>query len=85
MPRNMSFAMTTPQIRARTKTVTRRFSWWFLKPGDVLWAAEKCMGFQKGEKIQRLCRIKVVSVKGGTAGCYQYGGCCPGGVSRLDS
>ena len=36
MPRNMSFSMTTGPFRARTKTVTRRFGWWFLKPGDVV-------------------------------------------------
>ena len=47
MPRNMSFAMTTEQIRARTKTVTRRFGWWFLKAGDQVWAVEKAMGLKK--------------------------------------
>jgi len=63
MPRNMSFAMTTDQVKAQTKTVTRRFGWWFLKPGDILNAVEKSMGLQKGEKIKRLCQIRVVSVR----------------------
>lgn len=63
MPRNMSFAMTTQQVEARTKDVTQRFGWWFLKPGDVLNAVEKAMGLQKGEKINRLCQIRVVSVR----------------------
>ncbi len=61
MPRNMSFAMTTDQIRNRTKFVTRRFGWWFLEPGDVVNAVEKAMGLKKGEKIKRLCQIRIVS------------------------
>lgn len=63
MPRNISFSLTTPQIRARTKTVTRRFGWWFLKPGDVLCAVEKAMGLKKGETITRLGLIRVVSTR----------------------
>ena len=63
MPRNMSFSMTTEAIRAGSKTVTRRLGWYFLKPGDVLWAVEKGMGLKKGEKVKRICLIRVVSVK----------------------
>lgn len=63
MPRNMSFAMTTPQIENRTKDVTRRFGWWFLKPGDRLCGVKKSMGLRKGEQIERLCMIEVVSVR----------------------
>ena len=63
MPRNMSFAMTTPQFKAGTKTVTRRFGWWFLKPGDVLWGVVKAMGLKKGESIVRLSLIKIVSTR----------------------
>ena len=63
MPRNMSFAMTTAQFRSRTKDVTRRFGWWFLRPGDDLWGVEKAMGLQKGEKIVRLGLIHVVSTR----------------------
>ena len=62
MPRNMSFALTTEQIRNRTKTVTRRLRWLTLKPGDVLNACVKCMGLRPGEQIQRLGQIRVVSV-----------------------
>ena len=64
MPRNMSFSMTTDAIRDRSKTVTRRLGWYFLKPGDLLWACEKCMGLKKGEKVKRLALIRVVSVTG---------------------
>lgn len=61
MPRNMSFMLTTQQIRNRTKTVTRRLGWWFLKPGDLLWACEKCQGLKKGEKMKRIALIQTVS------------------------
>lgn len=63
MPRNMSFALTTEQVRARTKTVTRRRGWGFLKPGDRLNACVKCMGLTKGETVERLALIEVVSVR----------------------
>lgn len=63
MARNMSFALTTEQIKDQSKTVTRRFGWWFLKPGDQLWAVEKAMGLKKGEKIKRLAKIRVVSTR----------------------
>lgn len=61
MARNMSFAMTTDQVRARAKTVTRRFGWWFLKPGDVVQAVEKGMGLARGEKVRPLGLIRIVS------------------------
>lgn len=62
MPRNMSFMLTTEQIKNRTKTVTRRLGWKFLKVGDILNAVEKCQGLKKGEKIKKLCQIRVVRV-----------------------
>lgn len=58
--RNMSFSMTTGQIRNKTKTVTRRFGWWSLKPGTNLWAVEKSQGLKKGQKVVRICQIEVV-------------------------
>jgi hypothetical protein len=61
--RNMSFALTTPQMRARTKTVTRRLGWSFLKPGDRVQAVVKGMGLKKGEKVERICVIEVVSTR----------------------
>ena len=64
MPRNMSFALTTNQVRAEIKDITRRFGWWFLKPGDRLWAVEKAMGLKKGEQVVRLKLIEVVSTRG---------------------
>ena len=63
MPRNMSFALTTEQFKARTKTVTRRFGWRFLKPGDIVYGVEKAMGLKKGEKIKHLGLIRIVSIR----------------------
>jgi len=57
--RNISFALTTDQVRNRTKTVTRRNGWRFLKRGDVLCAVEKSQGLRKGEKVKRICTIRV--------------------------
>lgn len=61
--RNMSFFLTTPQMLARTKAVTRRIGWNFLKVGDVVMAVEKCQGLKKGEKIKRLYPIQILSVQ----------------------
>lgn len=63
MPRNMSFALTEQQIVEGTKTVTRRFGWKFLKPGERLYAVHKCMGLKKGEKVRKLRDIRVLSVR----------------------
>jgi hypothetical protein len=62
MARNMSFSLTTQQIRDRSKDVTRRLGWFFLSPGDRLNACVKCQGLRPGEKIERLALIEVVSV-----------------------
>ncbi len=63
MPRNMSFALTTDQIRNQSKTVTRRLGWKFLKAGDIVNACVKCMGLKPGEKIQRLGQIRIKDVR----------------------
>ncbi len=63
MPRNISFAWTTPQFRDRSKTVTRRIGWKNLKKGDILCGVEKGMGLKKGEKVKRLGLIEVVSAR----------------------
>ena len=61
MPRNMSFFLTTEQIRNRTKTVTRRTGWGNLKPGEIVNACVKCQGLKPGEKVERICQIRIVS------------------------
>lgn len=61
--RNISFSLTTPQFRARTKDVTRRLGWLNLKPGDRLMACEKCMGRKPGEPLVRLGVIEIVAAR----------------------
>ena len=57
--RRMSFAHTTRQMYDRTKTVTRRLGWKFLKPGDVILAVEKCQGLKKGQKQTIIGKIVI--------------------------
>lgn len=49
--RNMSFSLTTDQIRQRSKFVTRRLGWKNLKPGELFQAVEKAQGLKAGEKV----------------------------------
>ena len=62
--RNMSFSKTTEQVRNKTKTVTRRFAWWNLKPGDRVMSVEKSQGLKRGEKVVPIWAIEIVSAKG---------------------
>jgi hypothetical protein len=57
----MAFSLTTTQMRNKTKDVTRRTGWAHLKPGDRVCAIVKGMGLKKGEKIERLGVIEIVS------------------------
>lgn len=59
----MSFMLTTEQIKAKTKRVTRRVGWWHLRKGDVICAVEKGMGLKAGEKIKRLGMIRVIDTR----------------------
>lgn len=52
--RLMSFALTTEQVRAQTKTVTRRVGWEDLKPGTLLQPVVKGMGLKKGESVEKI-------------------------------
>lgn len=63
MPRNMSFMLTTEQVRQQTKTVTRRLGWNHLRVGDELNACVKCMGLKPGEKVETIALIRVVDVR----------------------
>jgi hypothetical protein len=59
----MSVALTVPQVRDRSKTVTRRDSWLMLKPGDPLTLCEKVRGRKPGEPVVRIADVTVVSVR----------------------
>lgn len=62
--RNISFALTTDQVRNRTKTVTRRLGWKDLKPGTWLQPVVKGMGLRKGERVEKIgVPIRVVSAR----------------------
>jgi hypothetical protein len=63
MPRLMSVSLTESQVRARTKTVTRRTGWLMLQPGDRLTLCRKVMGRRKGEPLDRIIDVEVVSVR----------------------
>lgn len=63
MPRNISFMLTTHQVRTRQKDVTRRNGWLFAKVGDVCRAVEKSQGLGKGGKIKPICMIKLIDVR----------------------
>ncbi len=61
--RNMSFALTTEQIRKQTKTVTRRIGWNDLEPGTLLQPIVKGQGIPKGEHVEKIGGpIRVLSV-----------------------
>ena len=61
--RNMAFSLTTAQVSAGIKTVTRRTGWANLKPGTLFCAIVKGMGLKKGEKVQRLAILRCVANK----------------------
>lgn len=61
MSRLMSVSYTTAQVRAGTKTETRRLGWWedkngrrLVNVGDTLTFCEKVMGRKKGEPLVRI-------------------------------
>ena len=58
----MSVAFTEAAVRDRTKTVTRRKGWTFLKPGDRLTLCRKVMG-RKGAPLLRIAEVEVVHVQ----------------------
>jgi len=82
--RNMSFAMTTGAILERRKTVTRRFGWWFLKPGDLVQPVDRCMGLKHGEHPVRLGGpIRIVSTRSEWLSCITQEDCIKEGFPLL--
>jgi hypothetical protein len=62
--RQISFALTTAQVRNRTKTVTRRVGWDVLEPGMLLQPVVKGQGLKKGERAEKIGGpIRVVTVR----------------------
>lgn len=67
MPRLISFALTEPQVRNRSKTQTRRLGWAKTKPGEHLTGCRKVMGRRRAdgtvEPLVRIAEIEVVSAR----------------------
>jgi hypothetical protein len=63
MSRLLSVALTVPQVVARQKTVTRRFGWQHIKPGDRLTLVQKVMGRRPGEPLAKLAEVEVIDVR----------------------
>lgn len=61
--RNLSCFLTQPQVRDRSKTVSRRQGWATAKPGDLLWIVVKGQGLKPGEQIQRMAAVELVAVR----------------------
>lgn len=61
--RNMSFALTTRQVRRREKTVTRRNGWRFARVGMIVQPIVKGQGLKRGERVKKIGGpIRFVSV-----------------------
>ncbi len=61
--RLMSVSLTEEAVRDRTKTVTRRLGWRFLKVGDRVTLCRKVMGRKKGEPLVRICNVEIIDVR----------------------
>jgi hypothetical protein len=60
----MSFALTTRQVRAREKTVTRRNGWLRARVGQILQPVIKCQGIAKGGHVEKIGGpIRIVDVR----------------------
>lgn len=63
MPRLMSVSLTEQQVRARSKTVTRRMGWLMLQPGTRLTLCRKVMGRRRDEPLVRIVDVEVLDVR----------------------
>ena len=61
--RNISYALTTQQVRDGTKFETRRNGWKDVKVGEHLMGCVKCQGLGKGGKIERIREVVVTYVR----------------------
>jgi hypothetical protein len=61
--RNISCFLTQDQVRDRSKTVTRRVGWADALPGQLLRVVVKSQGLKRGESIEPLAIVELVSVR----------------------
>lgn len=59
----MAVTHTTPQVRARTKTVTRRVGWKTLTPGTYVTLCQKVRGRVPGQPLDRITTVRVTNVR----------------------
>jgi len=58
--KNISFFITTDQVKQRQKAVTRRFAWKGIQPDQHLQGVNKCQGLKPGEHPVKLAEIIVL-------------------------
>jgi hypothetical protein len=61
--RIISMSMTARQFTAGTKTVTRRVGWKYAEKGTRLRVVKKALGLKRGEFMQTLGYIELVSIR----------------------
>ena len=61
--RHMSFFYTQHQFHDRTKDVTRRLGWTFLKRGDLVQGVLQVQGIKKGQRVKKLGVIRIKNVR----------------------
>ena len=81
--KNISFFYTVPQFKDRSKDVTRRLGWHTVKAGDMLQAVVKCQGLKRGEQIERLGVIRVLSVRREPLNAITWADCAREGFPDL--
>ena len=59
----MAVSLTEPQVRDRSKTVTRRTGWRMLRAGDQITLCSKVMGRRPGEPLARITDVEITSVR----------------------
>ena len=59
----MSVSLTADAVVRRTKTVTRRKGWLFLKVGDTLTLCRKVQGRKEGDPLDKLAEVEVTSIR----------------------
>lgn len=89
--KRMAFSMTLRQMRARTKTVTRRLGWWDegsdeprVDPGEHVLAIQKGMGMKKGESQIWIHEIEIVQIGRERLDTITQEDCAAEGFPNLD-
>jgi len=82
--RQISFALTTAQVRDRSKTVTRRIGWASLQPDTLLQPVVQGQGLKKGAHVETIGGpIRVVSVRRELLGAMPADDCAREGFPEL--